>query len=111
MIDWERVDCLLAEIGDADFKEVVDLFLEEVEGVLGRLSPQARPRQQEADLHFLKGSALNLGFADLAALCQAEERRAASGSPIDGAPIVALYAASRQAFLARLRPGSRGRAA
>jgi HPt (histidine-containing phosphotransfer) domain-containing protein len=112
MIDWERVDCLRAEIGDADFGEVVDLFLEEVEEVLGRLSAQARPRQLEADLHFLKGSALNLGFADLAALCQAEERRAAAGGPIDRAPVAALYAASREAFLARLRPsGRRGQAA
>lgn len=112
MIDWERVECLRAEIGEADFGEVVDLFLEEVEEVLGRLAAHVRPRQLEADLHFLKGSSLNLGFADLAALCQAEERRAAAGAPVDRAPVAALYAASKKAFLARLRlSGRHGQAA
>lgn len=104
MIDWDRVESLRAEIGDADFAEVVDLFLEEVDDTLARMGGRARA----ADLHFLKGSALNLGFADLAALCMAAERRAAAGEPVDPAPIDAAYRSARKVFLARLgRKGGR----
>jgi HPt (histidine-containing phosphotransfer) domain-containing protein len=54
----------------------------------------------ESDLHFLKGSALNLGFSDLASLCQTEERRAAQGAtdvPLDR--VRDVYLASREVFL------------
>lgn len=100
MINWKRVETLRAEIGDADLDEVVTLFLEEVEEVLDRLPRPAPPRQREADLHFLKGSALNLGFADLAAACQRDEARAARGENIDPKPIIGLYSASKRAFMA-----------
>lgn len=111
MIDWERVDCLRREIGEADFDEVVRLFIEEVEEVAERLERTGSPRQREADLHFLKGSALNLGFTELAALCHGNERRAAAGETIETAPVIALYLASRRAFLARLGRDVPGEAA
>jgi HPt (histidine-containing phosphotransfer) domain-containing protein len=56
----------------------------------------------EADLHFLKGSALNLGFRHLAALCGAGEKRAAVGAAVDVAEVAESFAASRQAFVAGL---------
>lgn len=102
MIDWDRVEMLRRDIGEEDFGEVVRLFIEEAEAVVGRLEAQGSARQREADLHFLKGSALNLGFADLAALCGAEERRAAEGAMVDTAPVIGLYTASRRAFLGRI---------
>lgn len=102
MIDWARVETLRQEIGEEDFSEVVRLFVEEVEEVVARMERPGTPAQQEADLHFLKGSALNLGFTDLAALCQTEERRAAGGEAVDTRPVIGLYTASRRAFLARL---------
>lgn len=98
MIDWKRVETLRAEIGEDDLDEVVALFLEEVEEVLERLPRPASPKQREADLHFLKGSALNLGFADLAAACQRDEASAARGEDVDPGPIISLYSASKQAF-------------
>ncbi|MDE3080671.1 MAG: Hpt domain-containing protein [Paracoccaceae bacterium] len=108
MIDWKRVETLQAEIGEADLDDVVDLFLEEVEEVLDRLRHPALPRQREADLHFLKGSALNLGFSNLAAACQRDEARAARGEDVDPNPIISLYSASKQAFQAgRANPARR----
>jgi HPt (histidine-containing phosphotransfer) domain-containing protein len=100
MIDWDRVENLRQEIGTADFAEVVALFLEESDEVAARLTQGPGLR---ADLHFLKGSALNLGFSTLAQRCgQGEDAlRDASGS-VDPAPIVALYHASRRAFVQAL---------
>jgi len=54
----------------------------------------------ESALHFLKGSALNLGFKDLANLCQIGEKAAALGQyeTIDLRQIVVTYESSRKAF-------------
>ena len=61
MICWERVNELREEMGADDFQEVVGLFLEEVEEVLVRLQSNPDPAAYEQDMHFLKGSAMNLG--------------------------------------------------
>ncbi|OYU18261.1 MAG: histidine kinase [Rhodobacteraceae bacterium PARR1] len=101
MIDWVRVENLRQEIGAADFAEVVALFLEETDEVAARMTAGPGLRGDlRADLHFLKGSALNLGFRALALRCgQGEDAlRDAEGS-VDPAPIVALYHATRTAFL------------
>jgi HPt (histidine-containing phosphotransfer) domain-containing protein len=102
MIDWHRVRELKDEIGEDDFAEVAELFVAEVEDVIDRLRVHAEPAQLEADLHFLKSSALNLGFSRLAELCQAGERQAASGEAgsIALAPIFDCYEASKAAFAA-----------
>jgi len=98
MIDWNQVDGLRSDLGDG-FDELVEVFLDEVDEAMGRLSPDAAPEQSAADLHFLKGAALNLGFRDFAALCSAGEERAAAGGRVDLGPVRASYAASRRAFL------------
>jgi len=36
MIDWGRLNTLRDEVGEEDFEEVVDLFLDEVESVIDR---------------------------------------------------------------------------
>jgi HPt (histidine-containing phosphotransfer) domain-containing protein len=99
MIDWERVKELRSEIGAEDFDEVVGLFLEEAEQVLARLSLDAGAMSLAADLHFLKGAALNLGFAALSVLCQDGERRANAGDlSVDLAGLRATYLACRESF-------------
>lgn len=101
MIDWERVEELREEVGPEEFPEVVELFLEEVQEVIDRLKSAPDPNNYEQDLHFLKGSALNLGFSVFGELCQAGETAAANGQAqsVDLAPILSCYDASRQSFL------------
>ncbi len=99
MIDWARVKELCGEIGAEDFAEVVTLFLEEADDVVAGLPDCAEPAALEAALHCLKGAALNLGFRDLAQLCQVGEKQAAAGdTDIDLAAVVAIYDASKHAF-------------
>ncbi|MBC7142074.1 MAG: Hpt domain-containing protein [Rhodobacteraceae bacterium] len=104
MIDWMRVGELRSEIGIDGFAEVVELFLDEVEGVVVRLKTRPDPAKFESDLHFLKGGAWNLGFAEFGALCQDGERKAADGhrDDIDIARVVDVYFTSRDIFLAGL---------
>lgn len=103
MIDWPRVKELKDEIGAEDFDEVVELFLEEVEEVIGKLRSGDRS-QLEQDLHFLKGSALNLGFAEFSDLCLIGERQSAAGDAqsVDLAEILTKFEVSKQNFLSEL---------
>jgi HPt (histidine-containing phosphotransfer) domain-containing protein len=102
MIDWARVQELRDEIGEEDFGEIAEMFMAEVEEVIARLKLAPDPATYEEDLHFLKSSALNLGFAQLSALCQNGEQRAAAGEAhaVDLAPVFSSYHASKAAFLA-----------
>jgi HPt (histidine-containing phosphotransfer) domain-containing protein len=102
MIDWDRVAELRDEIGAEDFTEVADMFLEEADEVAQTMRAGLPPDALEAALHFLKGSALNLGFSNLAQLCQIGEKAAVSGdiSGIDLAQVVAVYERSKTAFQA-----------
>ncbi|NUH66921.1 Hpt domain-containing protein [Sulfitobacter sp. S0837] len=101
MIDWTRVLELRDEVGAEDFNEVVDLFLDEVQEVIMRLDDNLPPAQVEADLHFLKGSALSLGFAAFSDLCETGEKKASGGENLtDVLPRLRdCYAKSRQIFL------------
>ena len=104
MIDWARVEDLKSEIGEDDFREVVQMFLEEADEVAAYLDGPPDWDAVESRLHFLKGSALNLGLSDLAALCQAGEKRAASGaaSEVELHVVTASYKASKALLLASL---------
>ena len=104
MINWSRVSELRDEIGAEDFGEVVEIFLEEVEEEIAVLRDAVPPDALEAKLHFLKGSALNLGFSDFSELCQTGESAAKSGQfdTIDLPATVAVYEASKSAFLTGL---------
>lgn len=100
MIDWDRVNELRNEIGAADFDEVAQLFLEETDEVIANINRDKSTQAVESALHFLKGSALNLGFCKLAALCQTGEKAAAAGDygHIDLPAVIAVYEASKLAF-------------
>ena len=79
------------------------MFLEEADEALARLIDIQVAKSLEADLHFLKGAALNLGFVRLSALCQDGERRASAGDTAVNLPELSeAYNASKQAFLSQM---------
>lgn len=104
MIDWDRLKELREEVGPEDFDEVVELFLDEVEGVMDRLRKSPDTETLEEDLHFLKGSALSLGFSQFSDQCQSGETSAARGNAdqIDLPEILACYDTSKAMFVASL---------
>ena len=104
MISWSRVEELREEIGDEDFSEVSQMFLEEVEEVIARLKKNPNPASLEEDLHSLKGSALNLGFEALSNLCQDGEMKAARAEfdAISLPDVFETYARSKAEFSARV---------
>ncbi|MFN3824777.1 MAG: Hpt domain-containing protein [Pseudorhodobacter sp.] len=105
MIDWDRVAELRDGIGEADFAEVVELFLEEADEVVAGLASLDSAESRQAALHFLKGSALNLGFQDLARLCQqGEKAREMPPEALSG--LIDCYRRSRDGFVTRLRAAS-----
>lgn len=112
MIDWKRVEELKEEIGADGFAEVADMFLEEAEGAVRTLLGGLPANEVEEQLHFLKGSALNLGLSDLAAICQDGERKAAAGhaAQIDLAQVAAIWRASRASLLGGLSSDRAGAA-
>lgn len=74
MIDWDRVKELRSEVGEEDFAEVVEMFFEEIEGALERLFGSA-PDAVGEELHFIKGSALNIGLIGVSDLCRSAETK------------------------------------
>ena len=101
MIDWDQIRELHGEVGPEDFEELVTLFLQEVDEVVARLEKRGEPDRLTEDLHFLKGSAMNLGFADFAQACERGEARA-HPDEIDLAGILECYRASKARFLEEL---------
>ncbi|NJM82740.1 MAG: hypothetical protein HC844_09730 [Tabrizicola sp.] len=108
MIDWKRVEELREEIGADDFAEVVGMFLDEAHQTIDRLRGGIPPEVVGGQLHFLKGSALNLGLTELAALCQTGEQEAARGRAegVDLMRVVDVYLASEMAFLGAMASDS-----
>lgn len=104
MIDWDRVQELEEEVGAEDFEEVFQLFLEEVEEQIALLIANSSHEAMESTLHFLKGSALNLGFYQFSQLCQAGESSAAMGKidTVDRHAIIASFHLSKQVFLSEI---------
>lgn len=103
MVDWNRVKDLQTEVGEDDFEEIIAMFLEEADAVVKRLTIDDSAKSLESDLHFLKGSALNIGLARFAQLCQLGEKTAAAGATdIDLEKIIEVYHQSRDQLLAGL---------
>ncbi len=105
MIHWPRVRQLRDEVGADEFDEVVEIFLDEVQEVIARLHADTARQDLEQNLHFLKGSALSLGFEVFSKLCQDGERLAASGeaAKVDISEILAAFDASKSVFQAKLK--------
>lgn len=104
MINWSRVEELREEIGPEDFGDVVELFLEEVDEEIAGLSEPDADAKLEARLHFLKGSALNLGFEAFSDLCRDGEQSAArgEGATVNLPHIQTCYSQSKDLFLSEL---------
>ena len=104
MINAARIQELKDEVGEDDLIEVIELFCEEVEEVLDALE-STDPAGMPAQLHFLKGSALNIGLDAVSDLCKEQELRlkANPAATADIASIRAAYDASKAALL---KPGT-----
>jgi histidine phosphotransfer protein HptB len=93
MIDRARLTELKQEIGEEDFGEVAEIFLEEMDEMLTALCADPAAIVPAA-FHGLRGSASNLGFSGFATACIDAEKRSQSGEMIDMEPLVALFRAS-----------------
>ena len=103
MLDWNRINELRGEVGDDEFQLILELFLDEVEGAMMRLTP-GDPLRLETRLHFLKGCAWNLGFADFGNLCDEAERKVASSrnAEVSIESLLLSYSQSKQALMQQL---------
>lgn len=104
MIDWTHVRKLRDEIGGDAFEEVVELFLDEVETEISNLRGLPGTVDLGAQLHFIKGSALNLGFVAFSDLCHSGEAAAEAGhvDDVNLAQIVECFDRSKATFLVGL---------
>ena len=103
MLDRSRLAELRHEVGEDDLAEVVALFCEEVHETLERLLASPKLLTSD-DLHFLKGSALNIGLSDFGSLCQSAERtlRERPGADPGLAEIARVFGESHRALVASL---------
>ncbi len=90
MVDWSRVAELKRDFGEEDFAEVFELFQEEAGEVVRRIR-HGESADLGRDLHFVKGSAENMGMSELAAFCRTGESAVAEGAPVDLAAIGDIY--------------------
>ena len=96
MIDWSRIEELRHEIGMDDLAEVLQMFLDEVDEKFAELRNGSSKSPLSDDMHFLKSSALNIGFSDLADICSLAETSAlADESAVDLRQVETCYAHSR----------------
>lgn len=98
MLDWDRVNELRDEIGEEDLADVLSLFLEEVEERLGQLDAGSSAPLAD-DLHFVKSSALNIGFSALAEMSAGMETAARAGAAsADIAALRSCFQSARDAL-------------
>ena len=95
IINWNKADELREDIGVDDFGEIVEVFLQEVEEELAALTDKP-VTELPASMHFLKGSALNLGFENFAEKCR---QGAQAASQIEISELLSCYDASKKQFL------------
>ncbi|AGT09758.1 Hpt domain-containing protein [Paracoccus aminophilus] len=91
------------EVGDDEFRPILELFLDEIETIAFRLAGDD-PQRMERDFHFLKGCARNLGFRALAAICDEFEQLVISGrmGEVRLDRVFDIYAQSKQLFMGEL---------
>lgn len=112
LVDLARLEELVADIGEEALPEIMDMFVAEVEDSLAALRREERQAAGEiaSEAHFIRGSALNLGFMALAEACGKVEKLAAAapGTPVATARIAALFDRSRAELerLTRARTGT-----
>lgn len=90
LIDWDRVALLRDDLGADGVELVTAIFTEDAQMLLRQIGRAHSAAAQEADLHRLRGGALNLGCAGLAAACALHERRANAGEMLPEAEVTRL---------------------
>ncbi|MEV8467963.1 Hpt domain-containing protein [Fluviibacterium sp. DFM31] len=98
-MDWARLDELRDEVGAEALDEIVEMFMAEIEDLATKLRTQPDMATLGADLHFLRGAALNLGFTPLAEACQTGELLARQGKA-DQVDLVGILARHDQCLQA-----------
>ena len=73
MIDRNRLIEMREDVGADSFLTIADLFLSEVQERLDGVEAMGAEALDNDTLHFLRGSALNIGFSDFAQLCEQGE--------------------------------------
>lgn len=106
MINWDRVNELRDEFGEGIFADIVAAFLEETDEVIERLRNTGLDSSVGETMHFLKGSALNLGFSEMADLSETAERAAANNhATMDMiSKVISSYERTRSQFQDSLKP-------
>ena len=102
MIDWASIKQLETDVGEAEFNNVVTLFLDEVDSEMKLLvEPVKNHEMLKSKMHFLKGSAYYLGFKEFGDLCAQNELLADAGrsKEIDLNLLISVYNRSRSRFL------------
>lgn len=103
MIDWARVCQLREDVGAEDLDDIVQIFIDEMEEAMAGLAatPPGDAGAWVERMHFLKGSAYNLGFDAFGTLCATAEN-AAQGGQVDAVSVDVLrqsYEDSKSVFL------------
>ncbi|GHA49205.1 nickel transporter [Amylibacter ulvae] len=103
MIDWAQIQQLEEDVGTEDLAEVTEVFLEEVDEAIDALRGVVSLENSDmaSALHFLKGSAANLGFVIFANLCSQGEQLANDGvgETVNLETIVTTYDQSKLQFM------------
>lgn len=98
MIDWQRISELERDVGADELPELIAVFLSEVGGAISALG---QPTEEE--MHFLRGSAATLGFAELATLAgQGEDAlKRDRSAAVNCAMIKSAYTSEKSELLTR----------
>jgi HPt (histidine-containing phosphotransfer) domain-containing protein len=101
VIDWEQVATLQTAVGRDDFSTIMRVFFKEVEEANAQLTMGVTTDQFRDILHFVKGSALSVGFVELSEQCAQAERNFAGSHQITsiGKEIITSYEKSKEHFL------------
>lgn len=104
MIDWTKVTDLRYELGAENFHEMVGIFVQELDEVIGELDERVELATLPELLVFMTDSSDRLGFSAFAEACR--ERELALDPQgiefIDVEHLIILYCESRVAFWDRL---------
>ncbi|MEH6674258.1 Hpt domain-containing protein [Sulfitobacter sp.] len=110
MIDWEQISVLKEAVGPSAFEEIIVVFFLEVEEAKSKLRDSRATKTIRDTLHFVKGSALSLGFIEFSEHCLRAEKELALGKSMQ--PLIedlfTIYEKSKLQFLTSC--GSKSRA-
>ena len=95
VVDWDRINELRGDIGEEDFADLAILFVSELHETITRLVTQP-DSVTEADFHFLRGGASNLGFQSVVDACTSAEEACLNGQSPN---IEAVHAAFEAAMV------------